>query len=433
MLAASSAKLSATVSGVVVLVVLVYLAVGVVNFVAVYKIITKAGYSGWWILLPLIPLIATAITIGVLAHGQASTFSASTLSVDFTTIVAYWVFTGIAFLVNWIFFLVFAFSDWPVRRRVRQFEGMFPPMPYGHAFGGQVVPGAPPVVPFGAAQAMPYAQPAPPGPFAPATPTRAMPRPAMPTATGAAAGIAGPVCPSCHARNLVGSTFCGSCGTALALPAASAPNPTPREPHVEGASAGAVEPVLSDPPTAPALDDTAALALDQPRDETTVVPAIALSEATEVLQPVGTTHDSTAIMQPTDSLPAMMILAAPADTVLVAAPTPAALQPHPRPDVSAPTEVGPGVAVTATEREPSYVEAADAAPVPTPTLSSPEPPLIAAVFGAPAVWDLSTSSSASPASVAHPARAGVTCPACDAEELASSAFCGQCGARLQTP
>jgi hypothetical protein len=54
----------------------VYLAILVVMIVAYVKIITKAGYSGWWILIALVPL------------------------------------------VNVVFFLIFAFSTWPVQKEV---------------------------------------------------------------------------------------------------------------------------------------------------------------------------------------------------------------------------------------------------------------------------------------------------------------------------
>jgi uncharacterized membrane protein YhaH (DUF805 family) len=57
--------------GVVLFLVIVYLAVAVLMIVAWVKIISKAGYSGWWILIGLVPV------------------------------------------VNLVMFLVFAFSRWP--------------------------------------------------------------------------------------------------------------------------------------------------------------------------------------------------------------------------------------------------------------------------------------------------------------------------------
>lgn len=57
--------------------VVVYVAIAVVAVVAWVKIITKAGYSGWWVLIGLVPI------------------------------------------ANIVMFLVFAFSDWPALRTAR--------------------------------------------------------------------------------------------------------------------------------------------------------------------------------------------------------------------------------------------------------------------------------------------------------------------------
>jgi hypothetical protein len=59
------------------LVLLVYIPVAIIAVLAWVKIISKAGYSGWWVLVALVPLL------------------------------------------NLIMFLVFAFSDWPVRKQAR--------------------------------------------------------------------------------------------------------------------------------------------------------------------------------------------------------------------------------------------------------------------------------------------------------------------------
>jgi uncharacterized membrane protein YhaH (DUF805 family) len=62
--------------------VVLYLAVFTVSIVAWVKIISKAGYSGWWVLIAFVPI------------------------------------------ANVVMFLVFAFSDWPVRQMAR---GQLPP------------------------------------------------------------------------------------------------------------------------------------------------------------------------------------------------------------------------------------------------------------------------------------------------------------------
>jgi hypothetical protein len=55
--------------------VIIYLLVGVLSVIAWVKILNKAGYSGWWVLISLVPI------------------------------------------VNFVMFLVFAFSDWPSQGR----------------------------------------------------------------------------------------------------------------------------------------------------------------------------------------------------------------------------------------------------------------------------------------------------------------------------
>lgn len=65
---------------IVVIFVLISLAVTVLFFVAGWKIVTKAGYPGWWVLITLVPVVGT------------------------------------------VMFFVFAFSDWPVLQRPRDLE-----------------------------------------------------------------------------------------------------------------------------------------------------------------------------------------------------------------------------------------------------------------------------------------------------------------------
>lgn len=77
--------------GVLAVLVLVYLAIFVLFIIAYVKILTKAGYSGWWVLIGLVPLVGV------------------------------------------VMFLVFAFSQWPVRRELellraqRGFHGGYGP------------------------------------------------------------------------------------------------------------------------------------------------------------------------------------------------------------------------------------------------------------------------------------------------------------------
>jgi hypothetical protein len=84
------------------------------NVVAVYKIITKAGYSGNWIVLVFAPFIAVVIGFVVFVSDVRSrNFHAG----NFT----YWfALGGLLMFIDYIFFLVFAFSEWPALRQRRQ-------------------------------------------------------------------------------------------------------------------------------------------------------------------------------------------------------------------------------------------------------------------------------------------------------------------------
>ena len=68
---------AASAAGFALVLILVYLAVFVISMIAAVKVVTKAGYSGWWVLITLIPL------------------------------------------VGFVMALVFAFADWPVLRELR--------------------------------------------------------------------------------------------------------------------------------------------------------------------------------------------------------------------------------------------------------------------------------------------------------------------------
>jgi hypothetical protein len=105
---------------------IIYLAGIVVSLIASVKILTKAGYSGWWVLIAFVPL------------------------------------------VNFVMFLVFAFSDWPSLRQ--QSAGYFGSPPPGAAWspspppsGGYLPPtgGYPPAAPGN--YQPPQAPPPPPG------------------------------------------------------------------------------------------------------------------------------------------------------------------------------------------------------------------------------------------------------------------------------
>jgi hypothetical protein len=114
---------------------LIYLVFIVLGIVAAVKVLTKTGYSGWWVLLMLIPF------------------------------------------VGFVMLLVFAFADWPILKELRSYReagrgpvsGGYPPppmssqpySPYGPSGGQYPAPGAP---------SWPGSMPPPPPPPPPAPP-----------------------------------------------------------------------------------------------------------------------------------------------------------------------------------------------------------------------------------------------------------------------
>jgi hypothetical protein len=91
------------------------LSLAVLNLVAIHRIITKAGYSGWWLLLPIAPFVS--MLIGFVAAANAASTGSFSHIID--TLAGWWAVTALIFFVDWIFFLVFAFSEWPVLGQLR--------------------------------------------------------------------------------------------------------------------------------------------------------------------------------------------------------------------------------------------------------------------------------------------------------------------------
>ena len=93
----------------------------VLAIVGYIQIITKAGYSPWWILLPLsIPvlwLIAVFTTFsGISGVGTYGFFNVQGIA---TQAKIWSVISFLDLLANFAMFLVFAFSDWPVMQAAR--------------------------------------------------------------------------------------------------------------------------------------------------------------------------------------------------------------------------------------------------------------------------------------------------------------------------
>ena len=94
----------------------------ILSVVAGIQVITKAGYSPWWILLPLSLPVLYTVELAVVFHGFSSslgTYGAFDLQgiVDEAKVLS--VLALLDLLANYAMFMVFAFSDWPVMQAAR--------------------------------------------------------------------------------------------------------------------------------------------------------------------------------------------------------------------------------------------------------------------------------------------------------------------------
>ena len=170
----------------------------VLDIIAVVKIITKAGYSGAWILVVFAPILVWAITSAVVYNNYDSTPYYGTF--DAASFAWAWIADGIAYLVPWVFFLVFAFSDWPINKRLRALSsaGANPPrLPF-------------PQYPPQSTQAGVMTSPAPQSDTVERFSAQA------PTGDGHAVATSSvQFCRSCGSAMAQESAFCGACGTPL--------------------------------------------------------------------------------------------------------------------------------------------------------------------------------------------------------------------------
>lgn len=96
---------------------IVALAIVVGDFWAVTRIIHQAGYSRNWILVPLTSFalfIAVAVDSVVSIHDFA--LGTTTGLSYFDGVGVLWSLFSVSLFVNWVFFMIFAFSNWPVSR-----------------------------------------------------------------------------------------------------------------------------------------------------------------------------------------------------------------------------------------------------------------------------------------------------------------------------
>jgi hypothetical protein len=159
------------------------------DYWATMRIITQAGYSSMWILLPLAPLVLTIICYVILFNDLHEIYFGGGFGfAGVGNANLFWNLDKISILLNWVFYMVFAFSRWP-------------------AVGTSRAPSPSPLQP---------------------TPTRVMPNPpsrppataalipsagAVPSAAGPGAGsVSTPVAPT---PNRPASKFCPWCAEAL--------------------------------------------------------------------------------------------------------------------------------------------------------------------------------------------------------------------------
>jgi hypothetical protein len=90
----------------------------VVSYVAIAVIISKAGYSAWWVLLPI------AVPVSTFIYFEFLKVSVLTGGVTFTGLLddteAFTAFFLILLFVNWAFLVAFAFSNWPALQQQQQ-------------------------------------------------------------------------------------------------------------------------------------------------------------------------------------------------------------------------------------------------------------------------------------------------------------------------
>jgi hypothetical protein len=93
----------------------------VVTVVGAIQIITKAGYSPWWILMPLSLPVLWIISIVIAFSGISGIGTYGFFNLQGVTDEAkVWaVLTFLDLLANYALFVVFAFSDWPVMQAAR--------------------------------------------------------------------------------------------------------------------------------------------------------------------------------------------------------------------------------------------------------------------------------------------------------------------------
>src|SRR5580698_5916913 len=84
------------------------------DYWATMRIITQAGYSYLWILLPLAPLILTIICYVILWNDLHEIYFGSSFGFEgINNASLFWHLDEFSIFLNWLFYVIFAFSRWP--------------------------------------------------------------------------------------------------------------------------------------------------------------------------------------------------------------------------------------------------------------------------------------------------------------------------------
>jgi hypothetical protein len=94
---------------------LILIALLFLNYWATMRIITQAGYSAVWIVLPIAPLVLTIICYVIFWNDIHEIFFGSSFGFGgINNVSIFWHLDEIGIFLNWLFYIVFAFSRWPV-------------------------------------------------------------------------------------------------------------------------------------------------------------------------------------------------------------------------------------------------------------------------------------------------------------------------------
>ena len=188
------------------------------NYWATMRIITQAGYSVVWIVLPIAPLVLTIICYVIFWNDIHEIFFGSSFGFGgINNVSLFWHLDEISIFLNWLFYIVFAFSRWPVSgtRHSPDVEAPQPPSSLGANLSSAAGPAAPPA-PLPGARAMPAS---PGGPAAGPTNVASAPTSQRPSAQFCAwCGEALPgnraLFHDCGPKDRP-ETFCKNCGVAF--------------------------------------------------------------------------------------------------------------------------------------------------------------------------------------------------------------------------